>query len=118
MSSFGGPAWTLDAATGQYYLHSFLAEQPDLNYRNPAVVEAMEDVIAFWLERGVDGFRVDVIHKMIKDAALRDNPPPDADDVHPVRDYFGQQHSTITTAPRCTTSSAAGAACSTATATA
>ena len=52
----------------------------------------MEDVIRFWLERGVDGFRVDVIHKMIKDAALRDNPPPDPDDFHPVRDYFGQQH--------------------------
>ena len=81
MSSFGGPAWTLDPATGQYYLHSFLAEQPDLNWRNPAVVAAMEDVIRFWLERGVDGFRVDVIHKMIKDAALRDNPPPDPNDV-------------------------------------
>ena len=66
-----------DAATGQYYLHSFLAEQPDLNYRNPAVVQAMEEVIRFWLDRGVDGFRVDVIHKMIKDAQLRDNPPPD-----------------------------------------
>jgi alpha-glucosidase len=92
VSSFGGPAWTLDAATGQYYLHSFLAEQPDLNYRNPDVVAAMDDVIRFWLDRGIDGFRVDVIHKMIKDAALRDNPPPDPTDVHPVRDYFGQQH--------------------------
>jgi alpha-glucosidase len=92
VSSFGGPAWTLDPATGQYYLHSFLAEQPDLNYRNPAVAAAIEDVIRFWLERGVDGFRVDVIHKMIKDAELRDNPPCDPDDVHPVRDYFGQQH--------------------------
>jgi alpha-glucosidase len=92
VSSFGGPAWTLDATTGQYYLHSFLAEQPDLNYRNPAVTAAMEDVIRFWLGRGVDGFRVDVIHKMVKDAALRDNPAPDPDDFHPVRDYFGQQH--------------------------
>lgn len=92
VSSFGGPAWTRDPASGQYYLHSFLAEQPDLNYRNPAVVAAMENVIHFWLERGVDGFRVDVIHKMIKDADLRDNPPPDPQDVHPVRDYFGQQH--------------------------
>ncbi len=92
VSSFGGPAWTLDETTGQYYLHSFLAEQPDLNFRNPAVVAAMEGVIGFWLERGVDGFRVDVIHKMIKDAALRDNPPPDESDPHPIRDYFGQQH--------------------------
>jgi len=92
VSSFGGPAWTLDRATGQYYLHSFLAEQPDLNYRNPAVVKAIENVIGFWLARGVDGFRVDVIHKMIKDAALRDNPPPDPTDGNPVRDYLGQQH--------------------------
>ena len=92
VSSFGGPAWTLDPATGQYYLHSFLAEQPDLNYRDPAVRAAIEAVIRFWLERGVDGFRVDVIHKMVKDAALLDNPPPDPDDFQPVRDYFGQQH--------------------------
>ncbi len=92
VSSFGGPAWTLDPATGQYYLHSFLAEQPDLNYHNPAVVAAMAEVIRFWLDRGVDGFRVDVIHKLIKDATLRDNPPPDPNDLHPVRDYFGQRH--------------------------
>ncbi len=92
VSAFGGPAWTLDAATGQYYLHSFLAEQPDLNYRNPAVVRAMEDVIAFWLDRGVDGFRIDVIHKMIKDAALRDNPQPDPDDLDPVGNFGGLKH--------------------------
>jgi alpha-glucosidase len=92
VSSFGGPAWTLDLASGQYYLHSFLAEQPDLNYRNPAVRAAMEDVIRFWLDRGVDGFRIDVIHKLLKDAELRDNPLPDPDDPHPVRDYFGQRH--------------------------
>ena len=79
-SSFGGPAWTLDASTGQYYLHSFLAAQPDLNYRNPAVVAAMHDVLRFWLDRGVDGFRVDVIHKLIKDEARRDNPPLDPRD--------------------------------------
>lgn len=92
VSVFGGPAWTLDAATGQYYLHSFLAEQPDLNYRNPAVVRAMEDVIRFWLDRGIDGFRVDVIHKMLKDAALRDNPTAPADDPDPVRHYGGLIH--------------------------
>ena len=74
LSQFGGPAWTFDAATGQYYLHSFLREQPDLNWRNPAVREAMYDVLRFWLERGVDGFRVDVIWLLIKDAALCDNP--------------------------------------------
>lgn len=92
VSVFGGPAWTLDAATGQYYLHSFLAEQPDLNYRNSAVVRAMEDVIRFWLERGIDGFRVDVIHKMLKDAQLRDNPPAPEDDPDPVRHYGGLLH--------------------------
>ena len=91
-SAFGGPAWTLDPTTGQYYLHSFLPEQPDLNYRNPAVVEAMENVIRFWLDRGVDGFRVDVMHKLIKDAALRDNPAPTPEEAHPVKHYGDQKH--------------------------
>ncbi len=58
----GVPAWTLDEATGQYYLHSFLAEQPDLNWANPEVEEAMHDVLRHWLDRGVDGFRADVVH--------------------------------------------------------
>ena len=92
VSSFGGPAWTLDQTSGQYYLHSFLAEQPDLNYRNPEVVRAMEDIIRFWLDRGVDGFRVDVIHKMIKDAQLRDNPRPAPEEDHPIRHYGGLKH--------------------------
>jgi alpha-glucosidase len=92
VSAFGGPAWTLDTATGQYYLHSFLAEQPDLNYRNPHVVRAMEDVIRYWLDRGVDGFRVDVIHRMIKDARLRDNPRPPPAEEHPVKHYGGLLH--------------------------
>ena len=74
LSNFGGPAWTFDAATGQYYYHAFLAEQPDLNWRNPAVRAAMHDVLRFWLERGVDGFRVDVIWHLMKDAGFRDNP--------------------------------------------
>ncbi len=75
LSNFGGPAWTLDEATGQYYCHSFLPEQPDLNWRNPAVRAAMYDVLRFWLRRGVDGFRVDVLYHLIKDEAFRDNPP-------------------------------------------
>ena len=75
ISNFGGPAWTKDEATGQFYLHSFLREQPDLNWRNPAVRDAMLAALRFWLDRGVDGFRVDVIWLMIKDEALRDNPP-------------------------------------------
>ena len=75
LSHLGGGAWEWDAATGQYYLHSFLKEQPDLDWRNPQVVQAMFDVLRFWLGRGVDGFRVDVIWCLIKDAQLRDNPP-------------------------------------------
>ena len=75
ISNFGGSAWTFDERTGQYYYHAYLAEQPDLNWRNPRLVEAMHDVLRFWLRRGVDGFRVDVIWHLIKDAALRDNPP-------------------------------------------
>src|SRR5690606_21863306 len=74
LSNFGGPAWTFDEKTGQYYYHAFLPEQPDLNWRNPEVVEAMLDVLRFWLDRGVDGFRVDVIWHMIKDEHFRDNP--------------------------------------------
>ncbi|MCX8073260.1 MAG: alpha-amylase family glycosyl hydrolase [Candidatus Binatia bacterium] len=92
VSSFGGPAWTLEPATGQYYLHSFLPEQPDLNWRNPEVVSAMEDVLRFWLDRGVDGFRIDVIHKLVKDAALRDNPKPPPEEEHPVYHFGGQVH--------------------------
>jgi alpha-glucosidase len=72
---FGGSAWTTDSATGQCYPHSFLPEQPDLNWRNLEVQEAMFDVLRFWLDRGVDGFRLDVIWLLIKDDQFRDNPP-------------------------------------------
>jgi alpha-glucosidase len=75
LSEFGGSAWEYDAATGQYFYHAFLARQPDLNWRNPAVRQAIYDVMRFWLQKGVDGFRVDVIWHLIKDAAFRDNPP-------------------------------------------
>ena len=74
LSNFGGPAWTLDPATGQYYYHAFLTEQPDLNWRNPELRAAMHEVLRFWLARGVDGFRVDVIWHLIKDEGFRDNP--------------------------------------------
>src|SRR6266536_468485 len=81
LSSFGGSAWTFDDATGQCYYHAFLKEQPDLNWRNPAVRAAMYDVMRFWLNRGVDGFRVDVIYHLIKDEQFRDNPlNPNASD--------------------------------------
>jgi alpha-glucosidase len=74
LSNFGGPAWTFDEATGQYYYHAFLPQQPDLNWRNPDVRRAMADVLRFWLRRGVDGFRVDVIWHLIKDEQFTDNP--------------------------------------------
>jgi alpha-glucosidase len=73
-----GPAWSLDPESGQYYLHSFTPQQPDLNWDNPEVEAAMHDVLRFWLERGVDGFRLDVIQKIAKDPELRDNPDPSA----------------------------------------
>jgi alpha-glucosidase len=75
LSEFGGSAWQYDAATRQYYYHAFLAQQPDLNWRNPEVRDAIHDVMRFWLRKGVDGFRVDVIWHLIKDAEFRDNPP-------------------------------------------
>jgi len=74
-SHFGGSAWEFDEKTRQYYLHEFLKEQPDLNWRNPAVKAAMFDALRFWLRKGVDGFRVDVMWLMIKDDQFRDNPP-------------------------------------------
>lgn len=70
--SDGGAAWAFDENTGQYWLHSFLPEQPDLNWENPEVVAAMQDTLRFWLDRGVDGFRADVIHNIGKDPALAD----------------------------------------------
>jgi len=75
LSNFGGSAWTFDERTGQYYYHSFLPEQPDVNWRNPDLMHAMFDVLRFWLDRGVDGFRVDVIYHIVKDEHFRDNPP-------------------------------------------
>ncbi len=92
-SFFGGPAWTLDERSGQYYLHQFLPTQPDLNWRNPAVREAMFEVLRFWMRRGVDGFRVDVIWLLAEDERFLDEPEhPEAD-----RQVVGGQieHSTL-----------------------
>ncbi len=73
-SVFGGSAWKWDELTRQYYLHSFLEEQPDVNWRNKKLKEAMFDVVRFWLDRGVDGFRLDVVNWFIKDRHFRNNP--------------------------------------------
>jgi alpha-glucosidase len=74
LAMFGGSAWEWDEGTGQYYYHAFLKEQPDLNWRNPAVRVAIYEVMRFWLGKGVDGFRIDVLWHLIKDEQLRDNP--------------------------------------------
>ena len=95
ISDFGGSAWEWDEVTGQYYYHAFLKEQADLNWRNPAVQAAMHDVMRFWFDRGVDGFRIDVLWHMVKAADFPDNPPnpdyqPAMGDMHRVL----QLHST------------------------
>ncbi len=74
VSHFGGRAWTYDEATGQWWLHLFLPEQPDLNWSNPTVVEEFDGILEHWFARGVDGFRIDVAHALVKDAQLRSNP--------------------------------------------
>ena len=84
MSHFGGPAWTWDEGTQQFYLHSFLKEQPDLNWRNSEVREAMYAAMRFWLDKGVDGFRMDVLWLLIKDVYFQSNPP------NP--EYYDAQH--------------------------
>jgi alpha-glucosidase len=74
-SVFGGPAWTWDARRGQYFMHNFLSSQPQLNAHNPRVQDALVDVARFWLDRGVDGFRIDAINFAMFDPAMADNPP-------------------------------------------
>ncbi|MGZ6366310.1 MAG: alpha-amylase family glycosyl hydrolase [Ktedonobacteraceae bacterium] len=96
-SYFGGSAWEFDESSGQYYLHLFDVKQPDLNWRNPSVRQAMYDVLRFWLDRGVDGFRIDVLWLLLKDEQFRDNPmnpdwkPGDAPDKRQSDLYTGDQ---------------------------
>jgi alpha-glucosidase len=95
-AEIGGSTWQLDDITGQYYLHTHLQEQPDLNWRNPAVRAALYDVLRFWLGRGADGVRIDVAHILMKDPELRDNPPSPPGSHNPFElqhpDFFGQLH--------------------------
>ena len=77
VSVFGGDAWTLDDTTGQYYLHNFLDQQPDLNWWSDAVRDQFDRIFRYWFDSGVMGFRIDVAHMVIKDRELRDNPPVD-----------------------------------------
>ncbi|MEO1637664.1 MAG: alpha-amylase family glycosyl hydrolase [Pseudomonadota bacterium] len=90
-SHFGGPAWEYEPARGQYYLHNFLAEQPDLNYHCPDVVEAILETCAFWLDRGLDGFRLDTVNYFYHDQELRSNPPAQAKPQVMATDLYGMQ---------------------------
>ena len=103
------PAWTFDEASGQYYLNQFLPSQPDLNWWNDEVRDAFDDILRFWFDRGVAGFRIDVCHSIIKDRELRDNPP--ATEGRPLvrADDGAAAASTTRAGPRCTTCCAAGA---------
>jgi alpha-glucosidase len=91
LAVFGGPSWTWSPRRRQYYLHNFLIEQPDLNFWNPEVQEAILDVARFWLDRGVDGFRLDVINFLFHDRELVDNPPVDLKRPAPMPTLF-QKH--------------------------
>src|SRR5271166_2651740 len=90
LSVFGGPAWTWEPRRRQYYLHHFLSHQPTLNLRNEAVVQQLLDTAKFWLDRGVDGFRLDAIDFLLHDRRLRPNPAAPATDVIPAK-LFGMQ---------------------------
>jgi alpha-glucosidase len=95
LANWGGSAWEWDAATQQYYLHSYHKAMPDLNWRNPALKGAMFDVVRFWLDRGVDGLRIDSAQHIMKDPQLRDNPPnpnPHISAYKPLGDYDSQLH--------------------------
>ncbi len=94
-SIFGGPAWTWDARRRQYYFHNFLADQPDLNFHNPAVQDALLEAVRFWLDLGVDGFRLDTVNFYFHDVELRDNPPMPAgrsNDIPDINPYGFQEH--------------------------
>jgi alpha-glucosidase len=100
-SVFGGPAWTWDARRGQYYMHQFLREQPQLHVHNPDVQAELLDIVRFWLDRGVDGFRIDAINHSMHDPQLRDNPPAPDDGTVRTRPFdfqikkFSQSHPAI-----------------------
>ena len=91
---FGGPSWEFDAVTGQYYFHQFLSSQPDLNWRNPDVRNAIGDAMRFWLDRGVDGLRIDAVQTLTEDELLRDNPPPQGENQKSMAggEYLSQDH--------------------------
>ena len=95
LSIFGGPAWEWDGTRMQYYMHSFLASQPDVNFHSPEIRDELIEAMRFWLDRGVDGFRLDACNHYFHDARLRDNPPVKRSGAHDVPDsnpYGFQEH--------------------------
>jgi alpha-glucosidase len=90
-SHFGGPAWEFEAVRGQYYLHNFLSQQPDLNFHNPDVVDAILDTAKFWLDRGLDGFRLDTVNYYFHDKHLRSNPAAKGGRQVMATDLYGMQ---------------------------
>ena len=90
---FSGPAWELDEASGEYYLHLFSRKQPDLNWENPAVRQAVYAMMRWWVDRGVDGFRMDVIDLVSRDPTLPDGPVPPGG-------RFGSSHAAVANGPR------------------
>jgi alpha-glucosidase len=90
LATFGGSAWSPDPHGRGWYLHSFYPEQPDLDWRNPDVVRAMREVMRFWLDRGVDGFRLDAIDRLVKDADFRDDPPAGAPFALPLLEEYAR----------------------------
>jgi len=90
-SHFGGPAWEFDPQRGQYYLHNFLASQPDLNFHNPDVIDAILETCKFWLDRGLDGFRLDTVNYYFHDQKLRSNPPAQSAPQVMATDLYGMQ---------------------------
>lgn len=95
LSVFGGPAWEWDSTRRQYYMHNFLASQPDLDFHNPEVQDALLETVRFWLERGVDGFRLDTVNYYFHDRSLKDNPPMPpgkANDIPDTNPYGYQDH--------------------------
>jgi alpha-glucosidase len=90
-SHFGGPAWEFDPQRGQYYLHNFLGSQPDLNFHNPDVVDAILETCKFWLDRGLDGFRLDTVNYYFHDQKLRSNPPAQVKPQVMATDLYGMQ---------------------------
>lgn len=91
-SHFGGPAWEFDPQRGQYFLHNFLASQPDLNFHNPDVIDAILETCKFWLDRGLDGFRLDTVNYYFHDQQLRSNPPAQAAPQVMATDLYGMQN--------------------------